>query len=90
MKINWSGGVVASIEGSEGEVRYEYQQAAVTGQADIAGMARLEAAHFHDRDGALVSSRRYHYEDDSQRYLLTGISDENNVRFATYAYNQAG
>jgi YD repeat-containing protein len=90
VKINWSGGVVASIEGSEGEVRYEYQQAAVTGQADIAGMARLEAAHFHDRDGALVSSRRYHYEDDSQRYLLTGISDENNVRFATYAYNQAG
>jgi RHS repeat-associated protein len=88
--ISWSGGVVSSIEGPEGETRYEYQQAAVAGQADIAGMARLEAVHFHDQDGALVSSRRYHYEDESQRYLLTGVSDENNMRFSTYGYNQAG
>jgi RHS repeat-associated protein len=90
VKISWRGGVVASIEGPEGEVRYEYQQAAVAGQADIAGMARLEAVHFHNQDGALVSSRRYHYEDELQRYLLTGVTDENNVRFATYAYNHAG
>jgi RHS repeat-associated protein len=90
VKISWSEGLVSSIEGSEGSVRYEYEQAAVAGQADIAGMARLQAVHLHNRDGALMSSRRYHYEDELQRYLLTGITDENNVRFATYAYNPAG
>jgi RHS repeat-associated protein len=52
-------------------------------------MARLAAVHFHDRDGGLVSSRRYHYEHEWLRFLLTGITDENNNRFANYAYNGA-
>jgi RHS repeat-associated protein len=88
--ITWRDGVVESIDGPESSVRYSYEQAAVPGQANIVGMARLEAVHFHGKDGALVSSRRYQYEHEHQRYLLTGITDENNVRFATYAYNGAG
>jgi YD repeat-containing protein len=90
VKISWRDGVVESIEGSDGAVRYEYEQAAVPNQAEIAGMARLDAVHFLNRDGAPVSSKRYHYEDQLQRYLLTGITDENEVRFATYTYNGAG
>ncbi|MES2757632.1 MAG: RHS repeat-associated core domain-containing protein [Pseudomonadota bacterium] len=89
VKIGWRDGVVESIDGAEGGVRYEYQQASVSGQADITGMARLDAVHFHGRDGALVASRRYHHESESSRYLLTGITGENKERFATYAYNDA-
>lgn len=90
VNIGWSDGVVVSVDGPDGGVRYEYEQAAVPGQADITGMGRLVAVHFHDRAGAPLSSRRYHYEDERQRFLLTGITDENGARFATYAYNAAG
>jgi uncharacterized protein RhaS with RHS repeats len=89
--LAWNGGEVAAIDGPNGGVRYEYEQADVPGQAAmITGMARLVAVHFHDRDGALVASKRYHYEHERNRYLLTGITDENGARFATYAYNDFG
>ncbi|WP_426174419.1 DUF6531 domain-containing protein [Massilia sp. TWR1-2-2] len=90
VKIGWRDGVVESIDGPDGGGRYEYQQASVLGQADSIGMARLEAVHFQRREGAVLASRRYHYERESSRYFLTGITDENNVRFATYALNVAG
>jgi RHS repeat-associated protein len=38
-------------------------------------------------DGKL---RRYHHEYGAYPYLLTGITDEKNVRFATYTYNLIG
>ena len=84
------GGEVGSVDGPNGGASYEYEQAAVPGQAAISGMARLEAVHFHNREGALVASRRYHYEHEGNRYLLTGITDENGARYATYAYNDSG
>lgn len=90
VKIVWHDGTVESIAGPNGVVRYEYQQATVDGKAEIEGTARLEAVHFHDNEGALLASRRYHYEHEWRRFLLTGITDENNARFATYAYNDAG
>lgn len=90
VKINWQGSEVDSIEGPRGSVRYQYEQAAVPGQDAITGMARLDAVHFHDSNGTLISSKRYHYEHESNRYLLTGITDENGARFATYAYNEFG
>jgi YD repeat-containing protein len=36
------------------------------------------------------SERHYHYEDPNRAYLLTGITDENGDRFATWAYDDAG
>ncbi|MDL2357800.1 MAG: DUF6531 domain-containing protein, partial [Pseudomonadota bacterium] len=87
VKISWHGGEVETIDGPNGGVRYEYEQAPVDGQAAIEGMARLEAVHFHNRDGVVTASRRYYYEHEGNRYLLTGITDENGARFATYAYN---
>jgi YD repeat-containing protein len=90
VKIGWHGSEVESIDGPNGSVRYEYEQAPVTGQAAITGMARLESVHFHNRDGVLIASRHYHYEHELLRYLLTGITDENGARFATYVYNDAG
>ncbi|MBK6598194.1 MAG: RHS repeat protein [Proteobacteria bacterium] len=34
--------------------------------------------------------KTYHYEDTRNSFLLTGITDESNTRFATYTYNNAG
>ncbi len=36
------------------------------------------------------NSRTYHYEDTKWVHHLTGITDENNNRFSTYAYNTDG
>lgn len=36
------------------------------------------------------SSKTYHYENPSFPHHLTGISDENGTRFATYAYDSQG
>ena len=36
------------------------------------------------------SARVYHYEDPTFPYHLTGITDENNVRFSTFAYDSTG
>jgi RHS repeat-associated protein len=35
-------------------------------------------------------TKTYHYENTTNTKLLTGITDENGVRFATYTYNTAG
>jgi hypothetical protein len=89
INITWRDALVESIGSANGGVRYEYEQATVPEQGEIAGMARLAAVHFNTGDGALISSRRYHYEHELLRYLLTGVTDENNTRFSTYAYNGA-
>lgn len=51
----------------------------------------------HDNSGRLTTVafpdsriRRYHYESPQNAGRLTGITDENNVRFATYAYDSTG
>ena len=36
------------------------------------------------------SSRHYHYEDTTHTALLTGITDERGVRFATWQYDETG
>ncbi|MGN9463150.1 RHS repeat domain-containing protein [Pseudomonas syringae pv. aptata] len=40
--------------------------------------------------GGISSIRKYHYEDVFSPNLLTGITDERGVRFATWAYDRAG
>ncbi|HZF30318.1 MAG TPA: DUF6531 domain-containing protein, partial [Gammaproteobacteria bacterium] len=37
-----------------------------------------------------TKTKLYHYENGSNRFLLTGITDEDGVRFATYVYDTAG
>lgn len=73
-------------------------------QYDIAG--RLEIltlpdtstiTYAYDSVSRLISvtypdtrERHYHYEDERGRWLLTGITDENNERYSTYAYDDNG
>jgi YD repeat-containing protein len=51
----------------------------------------------YDAEGRLTqvtyldgSERHYHYEDPNYAYLLTGITDENGDRYATWAYDSEG
>lgn len=40
--------------------------------------------------GGITKSRNYHYEDSRNASLLTGMTDERGVRFATWAYDDKG
>jgi len=48
-------------------------------------LGRLESVE--NPDG---TARSYHYEDLRHPYALTGITDENGIRFSTYEYDEAG
>ena len=90
LTVTWAGGAVESIAGATNKVRYRYEMANSPEGTPIPGTERLTAVDVLDQDERLLTTRRYHYEDTNNRHLLTGISDENGVRFATYAYNESG
>ncbi|MEJ2609965.1 MAG: DUF6531 domain-containing protein [Candidatus Thiodiazotropha sp.] len=65
----------------------------------LAGITTPEGdlGYGYDAEGRLTrvtyvdgSERHYHYEDSRFPYHLTGITDENNERFATWAYDEEG
>jgi YD repeat-containing protein len=88
--VTWSNDTVLSIFGPTARVRYGYGRTTADGGSEIIGTEQLESVEFYDGDGREIAVRRYHYENADQRYLLTGITDENGIRFATYAYNLHG
>lgn len=80
---------VESISSLEGSVHYEYDSP--WGHYPSFGQAsRLIAVHYLDSLGAPFGSKQYHYEDTYSHFLLTGITDENGNRFASYAYDSNG
>ncbi|WP_163835602.1 RHS repeat protein [Spartinivicinus ruber] len=48
-------------------------------------LGRLESVHSQSK-----GVRQYHYENEKFPYHLTGITDENGVRFATWTYDDQG
>ncbi len=90
LTITWVGAVVSSVTGAAGSVRYDYELIKADDDLDVGGTERLAAVSYLDEDGRQSATRRYHYEDANHRHLLTGITDENGNRFATYAYNASG
>jgi RHS repeat-associated protein len=75
LTLNYAGGVLASVTLPGGEeISYGYDD-----------LGRLVVVNFPDS-----TSKAYHYEDSNNGWLLTGITDENNVRFSTYKYSTAG
>ena len=60
-----------------GQVRIDY--GFVPGTERLSTVKRTE--------GGQVRTRTYHYEDPNGTHLLTGITDENGVRFATWRYD---
>jgi YD repeat-containing protein len=81
--------VVDSIIGPDLTAHYEYDLAAIPSGALIEGSERLVKVLMKDAGGTVLSTKEYHYEDPRQRVLLTGITDENASRYATYAYDDA-
>ncbi|ODB88470.1 hypothetical protein A3196_12810 [Candidatus Thiodiazotropha endoloripes] len=67
-------GFLTTITTPDGDLEYDY---------DTEG--RLASVTYPDNN-----TRQYHYEDPDFPYHLTGITDENNDRYATWAYNDDG
>jgi YD repeat-containing protein len=65
---------ISSIMTPEGNIQYEYD-----------ATNRLISVSYPDN-----SSRQYHYEDSAFPNHLTGITNENGHRFATWTYNSEG
>ena len=69
----------------------------VDGHIDTVTLPDGEVVQYDYLDGNLTSvtypdltAKTYHYEDTSYPHHLTGISDERNIRFATYGYDANG
>jgi RHS repeat-associated protein len=90
LSVAWEGESVASIVGPAGSVRYRYNLVKNDEDFPIPGTEQLVAVDFYDETERHFATRRYHYEDPRYRHLLTGITDENGARFATFAYNGSG
>lgn len=82
---------IASISSPEFSVVYQYDQLQHEDGAKVTGMQRITSVQINDADGVSQGTRQYHYgEGWPDWFYLTGISDENNVRFATYTYDAEG
>jgi len=51
---------------------------------------RLKGVQRVSASGEVISNERYHYEDASLPFALTGITDTANVRYATWDYDEFG
>jgi RHS repeat-associated protein len=75
LTLNYTGGVLSSVTLPGGAVvSYDYDN-----------LGRPVIVNYPDS-----TSRAYHYEDPHNSWLLTGITDENDVRFSTYKYSLEG
>ncbi|MEN1834421.1 DUF6531 domain-containing protein [Pseudomonas lijiangensis] len=69
-------GQLKALESGDTKIQYAYQAQRLTGLSkNVSG---------------LTSTRSYHYEDARNAGLLTGITDERGVRFATWSYDDRG
>lgn len=90
LTVEWTGKVIGSVSGLGQTTRYRYDFSARDNGMELPGTERLIGVEYYDESNQSVGSRQYHYEDARNRYLMTGITDENGNRFATYAYNVNG
>ncbi|WFT82595.1 DUF6531 domain-containing protein [Methylobacterium sp. CB376] len=71
-----------------GQLRYTYDPAPAN--PSVGRVQRLTKVEKIDAAGHVTGSFSYHYENTRFPNLLTGISDERGVRFATFAYDASG
>jgi YD repeat-containing protein len=82
---------IASLVGAEASAVYNYESFGEEFGNPVLGLQRLTSVSIKDPDGTILGTKQYHYGDDwFTGFNLTGITDENNVRFATYSYDSAG
>ncbi len=89
LTLTWAGDTVTTISSATGAVRYGYVMRKSDDATEVRGTEQLATIDFSDIDGRALGTRAYHYDDSNYRHLLTGLTDENGVRFATYAYDES-
>lgn len=90
LHLTWSADVVASISSGTISVRYGYEMATNDDDSFAPGSERLVNVDSQYEGSSSIFTKRYHYEDPNFRHLLTGITDANGARYATYQYNSSG
>lgn len=91
LQISWGAeNVVTAITSATGMVRFEYDSPTQSNFPSSETLARLVGVEYLDSSGVSIGTKRYHYENDSKPYLLTGITDENGKRYANYSYDSMG
>lgn len=82
---------IASISSPEVSLQYQYEQLKSDDGAVVSAMQRIVNVQINGADGVSQGSKQYHYgEGWPGWFYLTGITDENGVRFATYSYDAEG
>lgn len=90
-----SNGSLSKVTGPFGRIlTYQYN---VSGRVSFVVTPDGQIGYLYDSSGNLIqvtypdnSIEKYHYENSSFPHSLTGITDENNTRFATWAYSVDG
>lgn len=92
LKVSWHDKyAIASIASPELQLLYTYEHFGTTDEESKTGVSRLIKVDAATPDGIAISTKQYHYGDEWKNWFaLTGITDENNVRFASYSYDSDG
>jgi RHS repeat-associated protein len=91
LEVNWAANAISSISGPEGVVQYNYDWLSLPdGTQEAPYSKRLIGVEYFGSTGNSVGKKQYHYEVENRRYFLTGITDENGTRYATYGYDGFG
>jgi RHS repeat-associated protein len=75
-RYNAGGQMVKMIDPAAGEYDYTYDN-----------FGNMASVTYPPSASGVRHTKTYHYEDTRNKKLLTGITDENGKRFATYTYN---
>ncbi|UUZ47093.1 hypothetical protein LP420_26705 [Massilia sp. B-10] len=81
LTIKWSGEAVVSIIGPTGTASYGYERSKSDDSTEIVGTERLKTVDFSIAGEPPFATKSYHYEAPENRHFLTGITDENGIRF---------
>lgn len=78
LTLTYIGDLLQTLAGNREQVKYAYDA-----YGNLTGVTRTLAS-------GQTTARQYHYEDTRFPYALTGITDEREVRYATWRYDAQG
>lgn len=92
LDVTWQDeSAIGSISSPEFSVFYQYDQLKHDDGVKVNGMQRIASVRIDDVAGNTQGTKQYHYgEGWPDWFYLTGITDENGARFATYSYDAEG
>jgi RHS repeat-associated protein len=85
LTVSWQGEVVSTINAPGQKLNYTYDQNYLDSRL-IPGSDRLISVTASRPDGSGAVTTSYQYQDPKNRFLLTGIQDENAAQYASFTY----